>query len=502
MELSEIFGQYSDIRTRCGIFTLLFTTLIPIIIIAYLTYNVYFHPLSSYPGPFWSCATHIPRVRALLTGKLSYYVLNLHEKYGDVVRIGPNELSYNNAEAWKDIYGHRGGQGQLPKDPYFYTSPPGGVHSIITADAVNHTRIRKLISYAFSEKALREQEPLMRIYIDLLIQRLRESSGGGKTELDIVDWYNWTTFDIISDLMFGESFDCLADRNYHPWVSILFSSIKAATIFSTASLFPGAAKLMLALAPKKLIETRDYHMQMIIDKTQKRLDRVTDRADFMSYIVKYNDERGMTVPEIQSSANAIIIAGSETTATLLSGTTYYLLKNPETMKKLVDEIRGSFSSEKQITLTTAGNLKYLLAVLEEGMRMYPPVPVGLPRKIPAGGAVINNRWVPPKTLVSVNQYATYHTSKNFVEPNSFNPERFLDDPRFASDNKDSLQPFSVGPRNCIGQSLAYAEMRLILARILWNFDLHLTPGTENWENQEMYILWQKGPLKVTITERK
>lgn len=118
------------------------------------------HPLRSYPGPFWSAATHYPRVRALLTGQLSYHVLALHEQYGDVVRIGPNELSYNNSQAWKDIYGFKTSQAPLPKCPDFYTSPPGGFHSIITADTATHARIRRLVAHAFSEKALREQEPL------------------------------------------------------------------------------------------------------------------------------------------------------------------------------------------------------------------------------------------------------------------------------------------------------------------------------------------------------
>lgn len=362
----------------------------------YIVYNVYLHPLSAYPGPFWSAATHIPRVRVLLSGQLSYHVLELHEKYGDVVRIGPNELSYNNANAWKDIYGFKQGQTQLPKDPNFYTAPPGGAHSIITADTAGHTRMRRLVAHAFSEKALREQEPLMKGYIDLFIQRLRENCDNGKNKFDIVSWYNWTTFDLIGDLMFGEPFDCLADMNYHPWVRILFESIKAATIFSTTSLFPGAQTVIMALAPKKLIETRDYHQGLTVQKVKTRLDRVTDRADFMTYILRHNDERGMSVPEIEATANAIIIAGSETTATLLSGVTYYLLKNEGVLKKLVKEIRHSFPTEEEITLIGVGKLKYLLAVLDEGLRMYPPVPVGLPRKIPAQGTIINGQWVPPK----------------------------------------------------------------------------------------------------------
>lgn len=313
-----------------------------------------------------------------------------------MVRVGPNDLSYNNANAWKDIYGFNQGQSQLEKDPDLYTAPRGGVHSILTANGATHSRLRRLIAHAFSEKALRQQEPLIKGYVDLLIKRLRENCDNGKAKVDIVSWYNWTTFDLIGDLMFGEPFDCLEDLGYHPWVRILFEAMKARTIFYAASLFPGAQTVLLALTPKKLLEARDYHRDLTVKKVKTRLDRVTDRADFMTYILRHNDERGMSVPEIEATANSVIVAGSETTGTLLSGVTYFLLKDEGIMKKLVDEIRGAFPTEEDITLISVAKLKYLLAVLDEGMRMYPPVPIGMLRTIPSQGRVINGQWVPPK----------------------------------------------------------------------------------------------------------
>lgn len=141
-------------------------------------------------------------------------------------------------------------QSQLVKDSNFYIAPPGGVHSIITTDIVSHQRQRKLLAHGFSEKVLREQEPLFKVYIDLLIQRLREKCQDGSTQVDMVSWYNWTTFDLSGDLMFGEPFNCLANSKCHPWIDILFDSIKAAIIFSTASLFPGAPSVIMALAQK------------------------------------------------------------------------------------------------------------------------------------------------------------------------------------------------------------------------------------------------------------
>jgi cytochrome P450 len=89
------------------------------------------------------------------------------------------------------------------------------------------------------------------------------------------------------------------------------------------------------------------------------------------------------------------LAGSETTSTLLSGLTYLLLRNPDALKKLTDEVRSSFNSGEEITLLSVGKLDYMLACLNEGLRRYPPVPVGLPRMIPKGAsAVIAGEVIP------------------------------------------------------------------------------------------------------------
>ncbi|RDW72921.1 hypothetical protein BP6252_06828 [Coleophoma cylindrospora] len=464
-----------------------------------LVYNIYLHPLSSYPGPASYAATDIPFVRALLNGNLTYETHELHKKYGEVIRIAPDELSYISAEAWRDIYGHRVGRPQVEKSRPFYDTLAGGAPSIVTAPTGDHSRFRRLLSHAFSEKAMREQESLIKVYVDLLIQRLRETSG---KPTDIVQWYNWTTFDIFGDLCFGESFQCVEKSSYHPWVSMLFESIKLGAIMMAASRYPLLNSLAAKLTPSSLLAKRDAHNQMAEQKVAKRREFKTDRADFMSFILKHNDKSGMTDAEINSNAAILIIAGSETTATLMSGATYLLLQNPDVLEKLVRIIRETFASEDEITIQSVSNLKYLLAVLDESLRMYPPVPVGLPRTVGPNGDAICGKWVPGNTTVSVNQWASFRSPMNFTDPESFLPDRFMGEPRFASDNLAAFQPFSTGPRNCIGRNLAYAEMRLIITRILWNFDLEAHDNVEAWANQKIYTLWEKGPLMVKLRPMK
>lgn len=414
------------------------------------------------------------------------------------MRVGVNELCYVDGQAWSDIYGQRPGQGQMDKADNTVIEGFGAVN-MIGANVKDHTRCRRLMAHAFSDKALRQQEPLITQYVDLLMQRLREHSG---EKVDLTAWFNYATFDLVGDLAFGEPFNCLKDSRYHPWISLVFSNLKMLVYGSAAARIPGMSKLLIKLAPKKVVEASKQHVELCKRQANKRIAEKTDRPDFMSYILTHNDkETGMTVPEIQANAYVVIIGGSETTATLLSGATYYLLRNPEVMEKLKTDIRSSFKSEKDITFATVSQLPYLLAVLNETLRIYPPVAAKLPRVVPAEGAIVDGRFVPGGTWVSVCHWAAYHSPHNFRDPDKFVPERWMGDPRYDGDKVDAWQPFSFGPRNCIGRNLAYMEMRLILARLVWGFDLELFEESQGWaERQKVFILWDKGPLWVKLRD--
>lgn len=239
-------------------------------------------------------------------------------------------------------------------------------------------------------------------------------------------------------------------------------------------------------------------------KIEKRIDEKTDRPDFMSYVLRYNDEKGMSRAEINATFNILMIAGSETTATLLSGCTYLLHKHPHVLQKLQAEIRGSFSSDEDITMLRVSYLKYLDAVIEESLRLYPPVPIALTRSTPLEGATICGHWVPGNVSVGVPQFTAFTSAVNFAEPHSFIPERMLQDhdAKFDQDHKAVVQPFSAGPRNCIGKNLAMSEMKLVLARIIFNFDLELVNEKQNWLDQKVFTLWRKHPLMMRIKDIK
>ncbi|GME59427.1 Cytochrome P450 [Neofusicoccum parvum] len=438
-------------------------------VVATCIYNIYFHPLRYYPGPKYAVATDLAFRFVSLRGDVIPWTHQIHEQYGEAVRLGPNRLSFVSPQAWKDIYGHRtGGKKPNPKDTAFYTLEPNGEASIFAIRAEeDHSSVRRIFSAAFSDKALRQQEPLIRTYVDKLISNMQGMAAKDPgAELDLVRLLNFVTFDIIGDLTFGEPLGLLENSEYSPWVAAIFNSLKAGDVI----------------------------------RNLNELEKGSVKPDFWNLVLGSNKGK-ISVPQMHAHGASFMLAGTETTATILSGLIYLLLKNPDTMQKIVEEVR-QVQTEEELTFENLARMKYLAACLQEAFRCYPPVSVGLPRVTPPGGNAICGKWVPEnriQTRVSVPQWAASHSKFNFERPYEFIPERWLPGTGFDSDNKDIVQPFSIGPRNCLGKNLAYHESRVILAKILWHFDLKLGTQSDSWMDQKLFVLWKKEPLMVSLS---
>ena len=105
-------------------------------------------------------------------------------------------------------------------------------------------------------------------------------------------------------------------------------------------------------------------------------------------------KRGMTVPEIKANASLFMAAGTDSSATILTGCIYFLSQHPDVLRRLTDEIRDAFKTQEDILLANMPKLSYLQAVLDETTRMYPPTLAGQPHRVPKGGANISGYWVP------------------------------------------------------------------------------------------------------------
>ncbi|KAF4811986.1 Cytochrome P450 monooxygenase aclL [Colletotrichum tropicale] len=341
----------------------------------------------------------------------------------------------------------------------------------------------------------------------MFISRLHETaSQPGGNVISITRWLNLLTTDIIGELTFAESFEGLAKHRLHPWLESVFLTLKAFTFIRELTRLPPLfLRLATACIPTKMLEHQRSAVAFGAKAARRRMGLGTERPDFMSYILRQTGEQRMTEPEIEAAAITFIVAGSETTATMLSGTVYLLCQNRAILDRLTSLVRADFPSESDLTLVNLQQHEYLNAVLQEGLRLYPPAPDNLFRVTPDSGGLVMGELLPPKTSLTVNLWAANRSSENFHRPNEFIPERWFKDPpdEFRQDEKNAMRPFSVGPRDCIGKNLAWAEMRMILAHLVWNFNLELESGSQGWiERQKVFMLWEKPELNVKISKRE
>lgn len=148
------------------------------------------------------------------------------------------------------------------------------------------------------------------------------------------------------------------------------------------------------IMPKWATEARKKHLKLTGEKVNVRIARgAEDRKDFMSYILD-NKTESLNNTELVIMASSFIVAGSGTAAGGMSGITFLLCQNPDKYRKLCDEIRSTFARQEDITIQGTSHCEYLKAVIDEGMRMYPPTPSTLPRWVPKGGQEIDGKYVP------------------------------------------------------------------------------------------------------------
>ena len=355
----------------------------------------------------------MPYVRASIAGKLPHWVKNLHDQYeSDVVRISPSELSFIRASAWHDIHGSHPDAQPFEKDPLVNGKCFNNVDNLLTAKHVDHERMRKVLGHAFSERATREQEPTVQMYIEKLIRRLHEQiSSSSQGKVDMVKWYSWMAFDIIGDLTFESPCKCLDTQANHRWVDMVFGSFEAIVFMGACNRFTISRIFLSYLTPKRYKETIQDHWKATEETLARRIELGTNRRDFMSPVLENNiDDRGLNRHEMLSNAWLFINAGSESTAGILSATIYYLARDPRILSIITAEVRGRFSDESQINAQSVAQLPYLLACLSETNRILPAVLMGQAVLVPPQGATICGYWVPGNVgMLSLRHLAALET---------------------------------------------------------------------------------------------
>ncbi|PNH28895.1 hypothetical protein VD0002_g8685 [Verticillium dahliae] len=245
-------------------------------------------------------------------------------------------------------------------------------------------------------------------------------------------------------------------------------------------------------------------MWMTRKATQKRFQQEGDEYDYISCMQRGSPKLRMSEDEIRVSTTAFVIAGSETTATAIAATMYLLCKNPRVYSALTHSIRSDFPLESDMTMPRLVQHEQLNNVLQEALRLYPPVPDNLFRRTADNASLVMGKVLPPDTSVTMNVWAANTSALNFHRPDEMLPDRWSSSrpKEFEGDDRGVFNPFGVGPKDCLGKGLAWMEMRIVVAYLVWHFQFELTPESEAWmDGQKVFMFWEKPPLRVKVMKR-
>ncbi|KAH9026090.1 high nitrogen upregulated cytochrome P450 monooxygenase 2 [Lactarius hengduanensis] len=462
------------------------------------------HPLAKYPGPVIAKSSQWWAAYLGGEGDLYRYTKNLHDRYGDIVRVGPNALSIRDPSLILTVLG----KGGLPKGPYWDNRPPSVVAQ---RDPIKHMNQRKPWSRAFSSAAVKEYEVFAakrtRQLLGCIEDAVHQSGEKKGVVLDMAAWFNYFTTDFMGDMAFGGGFELMKAGGDNEGIWTLIEShlrFRAITGHVSYVLPP-----LLAIVGRKGSIRRIHAFAR--DRVVKRLQMGAKRKDLFYHLsgeAMPEDERP-ALDDVAKDGALAIVAGSDTTSGALTATLYYLLRNPTAYDRLQAEVDAAFpTGEEPLDVTKLSQMEWLNGCINEGLRLLPPVPSGSPRSVDKGtGEKVLGKWVIPEgTQVTLHTYSIQRDPRNFHTPDAFLPERWFSAGAPAGEhNSAAFLPFSYGPANCAGKNLASMEMRMALCWVLRRFQFSKAPGFryEEWEGKILdWFAVSQPPLLVSISIRE
>ncbi|KAF8258322.1 high nitrogen upregulated cytochrome P450 monooxygenase 2 [Lactarius quietus] len=465
-----------------------------------------FHPLAKYPGPVIAKTSKLWASYISAEGNIQRRYRSLHDRYGDVVRIGPNELSIRDPSLIHPVLG----QGGLPKGPRWESR--GQPMLIAQRDPILHMEQRRSWNRAFSSAGMKEYELIMAKRVKQLVGCLEDiierSDEKATAMVDMAQWLKYFSTDFIGDMAFGGGFEHMkAGKDVEGlWTRLEVGIAMTAVISHVPYVFP----LYMAITGQgnPLVRLGMFCGGRVFE----RLQVGANRKDLFYYL----SGEGLPEAERPHPANIAIdgmlaiIAGADTIGSVLTAAVYYLLCNPVAYKRLQAEVDDTFSSgEEPLDVTKLSRMEWLNACINETLRLQPPIPSGSQRTASKGKGtkVLGHLIIPEETQLSLHTYSIHRDPRNFHTPDAFLPERWLSTGAPAGEhNTAAFFPFSYGPTNCVAKNMALMEMRMVLCWLLQKFRFSGAPGMrlEEWEGRisDLIFLVHQEPLLVRVSLRE
>ncbi|KAG4284981.1 hypothetical protein FPRO06_06241 [Fusarium proliferatum] len=397
----------------------------------------------------------------------------------------PSEISVASPSAVATIY-----QNSSPclKGPWYNVFVPTiSLHA--TRDKQEHTLRRKVWDRGLKAKAMRDYEPRIEKYTGLLMNQLQQRCG---KPVDITDWCGFYGFDVMGDLAFGKSFNMLNDGVKHYYMELTQMS----TLWGSPI---GRASWLYLLI--KDIPILNRQIVQFLKWLRKHVDQRTKNEphlpDLFSWLLGAYKEQSVHTKQddlnLLGDAHLIVVAGrhvsnsrydtirlthlhSDTTSTTMTCALFELARHPYVYQKLQKEVDDFLKQgDSPHSHSALAKLKYLQAIIDETMRLYPAIPSGLQRITPRQGMEIEGTFIPGNTIIQTPTYTLNRDERCFVRPNDFIPERWTTQPDLVRD-ASAFAPFSIGRYSCAGKQLGLLEVRHVLTQIVSKFNIRLAPN--------------------------
>ncbi|KAM5343954.1 hypothetical protein ACJ41O_012491 [Fusarium nematophilum] len=405
-------------------------------------------PLASVPGPFLARFTDLWYVWRINKGYFERDNISLHQKYGPIIRYGPNRYSISDPLAAKSIYAH--GRALLKSSWYDSWGDPNTHNWSIFSDRdeKRHGANRRLYQSMYSMSSLVHYEGYVDECADLFTQRLLEMSGarGVAGPVDMGHWFQCYAFDVIGMITYskrlgfldqgqdvGEVIKNLENHLYYATVVGVYSHLHPYLAPLRGRLGKrGTGRAYIVDFTKQCLAEHQSSPKAMAPEDSEYLPEQSGTMDLLSRFLARQSEDNSSFTQYHVLAGCVsnMVAGSDTTAISLSAILYHLLRHPEKLKVLRKEIDDFFSNHpgalKRISLQESLQLPYLQAVIKEALRMHPATGLPLERVVPEGGVTICGRFFPEGTIVGINSWVEHHHPSIFGEDaDVFRPERWL-----------------------------------------------------------------------------
>ncbi|KAJ3528911.1 hypothetical protein NM208_g9996 [Fusarium decemcellulare] len=435
--------------------------------------------LSHVPGPFSAGFSKAWMVRQSFKGQQPYAIQELNEKYGSLVRIGPNELATDDPKLLKRMMAIRS---PYSRGPWYNALrfEPGKDNLFSMRDDDAHMKLRIKMAAGYSGKENESLERTIDHHIAKLIALLESkylSTHDTYRPVDFAQKIQYFTLDVVSDLAFGQPFGYVEqDDDVFDFIKITRSFFPVTLVMANLPWLVSLlhSRLFRGLLPK---ESDRFGFGAFIGVAKKKVaERFSPNApshpDMLGSFIRH----GLDQEEASRESLLNVVAGSDTSATTIRLIMLSLLSNPIAYRKLQNEVDAGIKSRNissPITDAEARNLPYLQASIQEGLRIKAPAAGPLFKTVPKQGDYIDGKFIPGGTQIGTSPFAVYHSKKVFGEDASlFRPERWLDaDPARVEAMSEVVNlVFSTGKYQCLGKPVAFMELNKIFVELLRRFD--------------------------------